>query len=197
MLIPVGFAQAKYRMRLTGDNEEMIFTMGHDDGGNPATNLANLLFDAIRDTFIPAGGIYSGYTFVGVDVQVGTTSSGAAPYINGSSTDAPVVGTAVGSLLPSNCAVLVEKRTAAAGRRGQGRMYVPGIAAEPNVDGLGVLASAYVTGLTTALAAWLTRLGSDGLPPYLLHATAPATPDPITALAVDPVIGTQRRRMRR
>lgn len=197
MLIPTGFAQAKYRFLLTGDNEEMIFTMGHDDGGNPATNLANLLMDACGDTFCTPGAMQNGYTFVGVDVQKGTQASGAAPYISGSSTLAPIVGTSAGNSIPPNTAILIEKATNAAGRRGKGRFYLPGQLPDSFVDNAGNLTAGLVTAINAATTNWLTRLGSDGLPPYLLHQTPPATPDPIIGLACDPRAATQRLRMRR
>jgi len=174
----------------------MIFTMGHDDGGNPAVNLANLLFDAYRDNFGAAAHV-TGYTFQGVDVQIGTTASGVGPFVNGSSTDTPVAGTAAATGVPSNTAILVEKATAAPGRRGKGRMYLVGQLNESGVDNAGNLTTAVITAINSAMAAWLTRLGSDGLPPYLLHQTAPGTPDPIIGLTCDPRAATQRRRMRR
>lgn len=110
-------------------------------------------------------------------------------------------GTASDSL-PSNCALLVHKRTALAGRRGRGRIYIPGVFGEEVDDG-GHLSTTYKNDVQSAIDAWLGDLVStspDLFGMWLLHSTGiSATPSPtaVTALIIDPMIATQRTRLRR
>lgn len=125
-------------------------------------------------------------------------------------------GGLVGDAAPSNCALLLKKYTTRAGRRGRGRMYVPGIP-EALVEPGGQVDSAHLafwnTTILPTVLGFVTDLGSgftDGeIAPVLLHDLLrdPETGDPIpgsglppdrmVALQPDGRIATQRRRLRR
>lgn len=109
---------------------------------------------------------------------------------------------------PQNCAILIHKRTSHAGRRGRGRLYLPG-PLEASVDQAGVIQpSPYLASLQTMANTWNSDI--DGVADldghmWLLHSTTPAIPVPtdlpvpyeVTSLIVDPIIATQRRRLRK
>lgn len=124
----------------------------------------------------------------------------------------PAVGTYAGgwgggnagatSILPQNSAFLLHKRTNRAGRTGRGRLYLPGVP-EGSVDNVGNVSPGTVTGLNTALASWVADIlnASDFEYMCLFHdslgSAALVVPTPIASITCDPVIGTQRRRLRR
>ncbi len=196
MLIPAGFGLAKYRFLLSGDQEEMIVTMGHDAQVFTGSALANALQDAFIDTWTAAR-FGTSYTFVGVDVQVGSTLSGVGPYFNHTSSNAPVVGTSTATRIPQNTAILVRKATATPGRRGRGRMFMPAIVTEGDINDAGILTAAKISDTQTAVNAWLARLDADLLNAYIFHDAAPATPSRVISMSVDSQVATQRRRLRR
>lgn len=93
-------------------------------------------------------------------------------------------------------AFLVKKNTVVGGRRGRGRMFLPG-AAESRVEPDGAVSSAVVTGLTDGLAAFYDDFTEADLLPVVLHGEgSPIGPSTITSFSVDPKVATQRRRLR-
>jgi len=122
-----------------------------------------------------------------------------------------VVGTSAQSSMPSNVAVLLRKTTARGGRRGRGRMFVPWALSDAAVDDTGQILGATVTNLQTRATDFLGNLELDlgselATPMVLLHTesgedvenpTATGLPNPVTALTVDALIGSQRRRLAR
>lgn len=203
LIIPPGFGQVSWRFTLTGDPEPIIFTMGVDLGDaagdfqtacNRATNCFTTAW-AVSD-------ISNQYSFMGTTLRVG--QDGAPPLIFETNPGA-YTGTFTGAILPQNCAFLVRKLTASAGRRNRGRFYLPPFGVgEGSVDAKGVIDSSGVTNIQNRVNAFRTALISTAtieLPPVILHSTGslptvPA-PTPITAFTVDPIIATQRRRLRR
>lgn len=108
-------------------------------------------------------------------------------------------GAVSAATLPSNCAVLVRKRTTFRGRAYQGRNYWPGFIAAPDVNEIGRIDAADLGGLQTAFEGWFSDLDAAGTPLYILHdETSPAaSPTPVATIEVDGLIATQRRRMRK
>lgn len=108
-------------------------------------------------------------------------------------------GEGTGQPITPNVAVLVRKTTALGGRAGSGRMYWPGLL-EGNVNGAGVLEGHVVAGLQDAFNAFWLSLETLNVPPMLLHGPGSPVSDDfptvITAFNVDPVVATQRRRLR-
>lgn len=204
LIIPPGFAQAVYILSCEGDSENMVTTMGHDvsayagDFQQAATDLA-LLFGRAGG---PVEAMSDTYSLIGLDLYVGNDAE-APPSIYEADIS-PVNGLANSSALPPNSAVLIRKQTGLAGRRGRGRMYVPGVL-EGSVDNVGLLTSTYRGSLQTAYDLWLTGL-EEGvssilpMPPVVLHRSEGAgvepAPTPVTSLTVETKIATQRRRLR-
>lgn len=102
-----------------------------------------------------------------------------------------------GQPLPPNTTMLVRKNTAIGGKHGSGRLYIPGIT-EAASDGTGTLGAESVTYHNGQMADWLEALSSHGIPMVLLHATewAAGAEQTVTALTVQSVLATQRRRLR-
>jgi hypothetical protein len=188
-------------MTLQGDAEPFVCTYGValDPGAaapdvnaianqlrtNWATNINPLMPSIITQLQTEVHAKFSGSPDLVVGVSA-TTTTGA-----GSST----------ALVPQNCAHLIHKRSNAGGRAGRGRMYLPAVI-EANVDAVGALTSAWMGTVNSALTALLAGTDgtlTDGM--VILHdshgAAAAASPYKVTALSCDPIIATQRRRLRR
>lgn len=103
-------------------------------------------------------------------------------------------GAAGGEMMPLNSCYLVQKRTNTGGRRGRGRMYLPGVAIGATEED-GTVSIGVVGGIETNFAAMLAEMPA-GWSPALMHATAPFLPTPIAAFAPQGKIATQRTRLR-
>jgi hypothetical protein len=196
---------AKLRWRCTGDPDQMICTIGiRAAGGGAATafELADKVAHCWTDGFAP-GHLSSTYTFEGVEVTMGPvdapSDSAESPWYS--------PGGDGFAALPSNCAALVRKRTAVGGRKNHGRMFLPaGYLAESRVGPTGVLATDLLAELGVALNDFQDAIEGDdnGVPCQLLlfhQNVAGGTGDVdgatvITDLIAQPMIATQRRRMR-
>ena len=140
----------------------------------------------------------------------GPDDTGGSAYIS----NPDYTGTEPDPSSPPGTAALVIKNTAGGGRRGKGRMFVPGLADAVVEDG-GLLQSAFQLNLLGGLEDWQTAMAASGIPLYLEHGpetvwrlvggqprripVAGAVPDPtaITTLSLTNQVGTQRRRNRR
>ena len=101
---------------------------------------------------------------------------------------------------PPNVALLVHKRTAAGGRRGRGRLFIPFCLATADISESGIVQTSQVTTLQTAMNAFLTALTTQTVPMVLLHQTGLTpigAPTAVTSLTVDKLVSTQRRRLGR
>lgn len=190
MTIPAGFGQISVEHSGGGIVGSAFWTLGFD---NNASDTAADIADYINTTLI--GGDYldclsSSVFFVGVHVKLGPDATGPSAFeANGNN------GTVGGNAAPPNIAGLVHKNTSLGGRQGRGRLFVPGLA-EAFLAQDGLITSEY-SGLLQTL---FTGLGGsmilNSLPPMLLHADA-LSPTAIDTLTVDPMVATQRRRLRR
>jgi len=126
-----------------------------------------------------------------VDVAAGITGTGTG------ANDAPVV------------ALLVRKNTTIGGKRGHGRMFVPGLASTVATIN-GSVSGSDLSNRNTAWNAFLTDLDNGNTPMVLLHnygtyvnkkgeevTVPPREPSPVTSLSVQNMVATQRRRQRR
>jgi hypothetical protein len=200
LLIPPGFAQAAFQLVLAGDPEPMITTLGVNTSGvgGDFQNAANVLHERFAQRFMPS--VTSQYTLQACFLYVG--QDGGAPVVYESTGPDQAGGDNVAPL-PQNSAWLVRKRTTLGGRRGRGRMYVPGIG-EGTVDHLGVITTAARQGFQDNLNLfWQDLAGAAAavpLPPVLLHRSEgiglEPVPTPILQFILDLRIATQRRRMR-
>lgn len=202
--IPVGGVQIVLRWASSGDPEEMLSTIGATGRGpaGSAQELATNLQALTATNLTPASSMIVGWSFVGVRVYVQQDSDSAEV---GEST-VTVAGTSSAQSLPSNCAVLVRKRTAVAGRGGSGRMFIPPANInEQDVTNNGTINASSLTPYQTRVNSWFGAvngyLDTDDL--CLFHDLGGASGtevlpgDVITGLVVDSQIATQRQRMRR
>jgi hypothetical protein len=94
-----------------------------------------------------------------------------------------------------NTAILISKTTSTPGRKGRGRMYFPWAATDASTNEAGQLDGAAVTAIQGLFDDWHQAHIDQDVPPVLLH-TGVGTPSLIDAFTVQPLLATQRRRMR-
>lgn len=196
LIIPPGFAQAVFVHQQLGDAEGQVNTLGIACDDFDPELTPNGLF-SIWDNVVTST-MSSDITFAQVLCYVGQDGGPPAVYV---STNTPTTGGQATTMLPSNCATLVRKRTDSAGRRGRGRLYLPGVA-KPDVDDLGIIAPAALTQYQNAMDDFLDSIpdvpGVTGA--VILHRSEGIGPEPvptpITRLVVANKIATQRRRLR-
>lgn len=195
--IPVGHYEATMIFRVAGVNKDITWAHGFDSGVTTPASIAALASD-MRAAASTAARPYAAaamdvsWQFRGVSI---TFESDTGPIIGESIV--PLQGTATAAPVPVNCAVLVSKNTAEGGRRNRGRFFAPPcFPAESVIDAAGNIPTANVAALQTAYSNlygdWDALI--DDL--ELFHQTAPFTPTTVTSWTVQPLLATQRRRMR-
>ena len=221
--IPVGTALGSVTMQVQGDSEPMLCTVGVRAVAGPIdVDHAQRLFACWTQNIMT--NVQNIVTLTKATLRVRQDGGGdnVVEYVPA----APVVGTGAGSAVTPNVAILVEKITGRAGKRGRGRWYIPG-ANEALFDQAGVMVPANAATWNTALAEFLLDaakppedLGITGKPIELLlfhgntttsEKTSPGPgitvvtttvgaagplPDVITQLVVDQKAASQRRRLR-
>jgi hypothetical protein len=166
----------------------------------PAT-VANAAHVVFGNNIMPR--VTNDVTLVSTLCKVGPDQTGASALHS-----APVVGGLNFDSSAPNTSWLITKNTELGGRRGRGRMYVPGVP-ELSIDNGGVLESSYFTAQQTAVNAWLAALIAAGSIDFLVlehEPAAPGTQNPspqpslpsvVSSLTVSGLVATQRRRLRR
>lgn len=199
VIIPVDYCQANVIWTLDNDAEPIVNTFGLHCTDEAV--IGSALADAVMLEWGAAwaGPLCSVYTITQV-VLYGFNGLGPSEVFT--STEDPIPMTNAGQALPQNCAGLVRKRTDAAGRRGRGRFYLPGLN-EAAVDYVGRIEETYLATLQTNASALLAGLqGITGVTDVvILHRSEGAgvepAPTPVQSFTVEPVIATQRRRLRK
>lgn len=201
LVIPPGFGQASIEFLNDNDPEPWYTTFGVDldaVGGDfeaAATGCAQAFENAWQNL------LSNQVVITACELRVG--QDGGPPLLV--RVNRGNRGTSASEMLPQNCALLIRKQTARAGRTGRGRLFLPGVLRESQVSQVGIIPSGELATLQDS--AELLRLnlqnGSLGehaeVPMVLLHnAGVPGgtTPDPVTTLVTDFKISTQRRRLR-
>lgn len=200
LIIPEGFAQITLPIRHVSQSREAVITFGVEWGA--VLDLPGEC-DDIMQTWIDNFGtkVDEGCIQGPVRAAVGT-GSGENLAIEGSLTYGSP-GTA--SKVPSNVALLIRKITGRGGRRGRGRLYVPWLLNDSDVDDVGNISGTERASCQAAADAWLADLAAaapagPNAPMYVLHSsggsTSPGSPNEVTGLVVDGLVATQRRRLR-
>jgi hypothetical protein len=199
LIIPSGFGHVIHSLSLNGDPEPIATTYGIEFAGATPPTLA-FLANYLHDSFYNA---YAARFFTGYALEQTTIRYATGETTNPEGVEVHVernVFTNTGDPLPQNSAVLVRKRTGLAGRRRQGRMYLPPIYNQ-SVSAVGRIDAGGLTALQTSTDVFLSSLNNSpnlqGM--VILHSTGISTapvPTPVTTLTVQPIIATQRRRMR-
>lgn len=199
LVIPEDYAAVAIQMRRAGDPDPWYVTYGITNLGDPTEyeTLAGDISAYWEDYILPF--LPADSTLSGVQLRIGTGSPEPLTLFYPFS----IAGSGSGTTLPQNCALLVTKTTSRPGRTGKGRMFWPCVQ-ESEVNGLGLIDGSYRNTLQAAWDGLLTAHAegsSPGVahPMFLLHnegAPGGTNPTEITGLQVDPVISTQRRRLR-
>lgn len=156
---------------------------------------ANAVMEAYSDSLLL--NTASALTLDRVTLSVGQDGQG------GGSVDsdlAPVPGGAAGTYPPTAMSAILRKTTNALGRAGRGRMFLPGVLTETDVDPDGTVVVGKRTTLNTAAATFQARLIEQdvypSVPPVLLHSSGTLAPTPITSFTVSDLVGWIRGRIR-
>jgi len=201
VVVPTGYAQVTLNwVNSTGDsNYSTVLACQHTSAG--ANEIADTFSTAWQTHLQPAQD--TNMELTEIVVKVGP-STGPTP---GLQVEIPVnmFGANAGSLAPPNCTLLVRKLSLFGGKANRGRNYWPGFVFDNQVDELGRLDPAIVTAMQGSMVDFFAALGSGNgaatalCPAVILHdESSPATsPVLVSAVQVDPMIGSQRRRIRR
>jgi hypothetical protein len=201
LIIPPGYASAAFILTGAVGTQPYVTTMGLDisGAGGDFVGVANVAFNAYALKIMPE--TTSGLTLDRVTLSVGQDGPGGSV----DSSAAPVAGGASGTYPPTALSVIGRKVTNSLGRRGRGRMFVPGVITETHVDQDGTIGGNRRDQLNIVFGDFLTQLeaGSPGaepepipVPPVLLHGSAPLTPTPITGMICSDLVGWIRGRIR-
>lgn len=195
VIIPPGFVAFEVPIVHIATQRKAFITGGVDN--NSGLTDPQAIANGIQNVITTTGGLHtrldSECTIGPVEVAIG--QDGDPPILGIASTT--VGGTAVGSVVTPNVAVLIKKRTALGGRKNQGRWFLPWCLPENAVDEIGLISGSTVNGLQAAMNAVLAAATSANLPFVILHRTDPGVPPQVTALTVDNLVATQRRRLGR
>lgn len=201
LVIPPGFAQASVQIRMDGDPDPWYITHGIDLTENTTTFqfAASKVVGAWTENILAQ--LPTSARVSGVQLQIGQDGPDNLtlffPY--------DIQGGSTGDKLPQNCAALVTKVTERAGRTGKGRVFIPSLLLDSVVNNIGVISGDAMSALQGDLDQILPYLaepipGNDSVTPMVLlhNAGVPGgtTPTPVTDLVLQPVIATQRRRLR-
>jgi hypothetical protein len=199
--IPPGYGQATLVFYATGVAEFVNCTMGFKNN-DTVERTADYMASVFRIEATKVGAMCeatkmsSQWTLAGADVSYNRGQD-----LEMGTSRASTVGTLAISPLPVNCAFLVRKNTVLGGRRHRGRWYLPPAWVDENLVGAGgafTITSVY-TDLQTRLTKYLADLDTALFPMYVLHGgPGDFVPPPtkVTSLSLQPVLATQRRRMR-
>lgn len=200
IVIPPGYASAAFVLTGPVGTQPFITTIGLNVGaaGGDYVNAANQAFAIYGVNFMPSTS--TDLTLERVILSIGQ-DGGEAPTVESDLPSQP--GEATGDFLPLANALLLNKRTPRLGRRGRGRMFIPGVLKDNMVDVNGRLGDTTVAAFDGVAEAFITQL-QDGdevgpaLPPVLLHnsGVGAGSPDLITALNAAPLVGVMRKRIR-
>lgn len=191
-----GFAAISVEIRNVAMTRPAFVTFGVDPTSTTPTNVAADVVAAITSAGSLQSRIDSQATISSVRVSMGT--DGTVDMVGISAVS--LAGGYSATTLPPNCACLVHKTTARGGRRGRGRLFIPWCISNSMVSENGTIDSTTKGTLQTSMTTFLTALQTNNVPMVVLHdpgQTPPGPPDVVTALTVDPIISTQRRRLGR
>ena len=197
LIVPPGFGIAAWTLSGQPGTEPYVTTCGVDlsGWGGDFVAAANRAQVCYQQTILTQTS--NNLALDRVDLYVGADGSSGSV----SSTGASVSGGDSGQHPPTAVSVLARKVTNDIGRRGRGRMFLPGVGSESDIDQDGSLVPGAQAALQPELDEFFDLLDGDGgattpLSPVLLHATAPADPTPIVAFTLAPLVGIQRGRIR-
>jgi hypothetical protein len=205
MTVPVGYAEMSIEYRNSGDPQPWYNVFGV--AVDLATQSAQEHVDHVAGVWY--GALVSAFsTSTTLNNVIGRFGQDGGDPVTVETSVAPLNGTGTGQKLPQNCALLVRKQTSLGGRRGRGRIFVPNVLDESEVTNTGVIGTSTVSGFQSIFTDILDDLAAPDVvsgaetPMVLLHSAPslgaePLAPTLVNSVAVDSVIATQRRRLRK
>lgn len=197
LVIPPGFGNAAFIFTGAVGTQPYVTTLGVDisGAGGDFVGAANSLMLSYQVAFQTETS--NALTLDRVNLAIGQDGPGGSV----DSDLSPIAMSRSGTYGPTAMSAIARKVTNEIGRRGRGRMFLPGVITESEVDADGSITSARRGTLQTALNLFQTTLaepaGEDvAYPPVLLHSQAPADPTPLTSFAVSDLVGWIRGRIR-
>jgi hypothetical protein len=188
LVIPVGFAQATFRLNLAGRAKPFTFSIGAQLGADEAS-LASELDGWFGQTTSPGYAFHLSpdYETFGVEV-IGHSAFALA--------NTPTAGVLVGQVATPAVAVKIEKVTNQRGRANRGAMFWPGVLLNSETDDAGDVGPTAIALFNTIAAGLTSAMSTDGSAPVILHhmSSSTTTPTPINALVCHSLVHTQRRR---
>jgi hypothetical protein len=193
MNIPPGFLQANliFDGPAMPRGAQVVLGFASDAGGLPDSPFirAQAIGQAFEDNL--AVGTPVNTTLRSVRVKMGPNASGA---------DATATvnkqGTLQGNPDSPQVAILVRKVGAFGGRPNRGRSYWP-ILNEGQTDSGGVIPPDRLATVQTQMDGFVDDLAAAGLDMVILHEAVELTPTPVLQYVVQPLVATQRRRLRK
>jgi len=166
------------------------WTFGLDNGGgDPPITIANDVLTSWTANVKPL--FCNDISLTSILVKNGPNATGPSALLG-----VGVAYSGVGLTLPGNVAVLVRKNTGLGGRHGRGRLYHPGVFTGILNADADTIAPASVTAMANGFQQFFDDIQTAGHTPVLLHSDATA-PTVVTGIAVESVVATQRRRIRK
>lgn len=198
MAIPVGSLEAHFNFSCTGVDHGISFGIGIVDLDllDPRTPLE--LAELMLENWTAAGRPFESSNMATVfnleDITViEYTVDGPVGHV----TSTGEIGTGAQEAPPINCALLVTKKTALAGRRNTGRCYMPVfLPGESQIDASGRMSSITRSTIQSQISAAQGADVADDIGYLLYHQSGADTPTAITELVLGAQLATQRRRMR-
>jgi hypothetical protein len=197
LIIPPGYGNAAFIFTSTVGTPPLVTTLGIDlsNAGGDFVEVANQLMGVYAGAF--GSGTDSSLSLDRVNLAVGQDGPGGS--VDSDAEPIAMTGSITGP--PVSMAPIARKVTNDIGRRGRGRMFLPGVLAANSVGEDGVITSAARDSLQARLDAFYESLFTDAgpptpFPPVLLHSQAPADPTPITGFSISLVVGWIRGRIR-
>lgn len=195
--VPVGYVDFVLNITRTGDLEPYAVTWGAEVASGPYTQDDVAAVALQCATHLP-GEMMEEDALTGLTAYV---ANDGPPIIMTESMNAP--GTVSANPTTQNVAVIVTKLTGLGGRYNKGRMFWPSLS-ENGVDHVGVLLPGARDNIELAFADWMEALLDPALfcnlsNLVIFHDESLGAMEPtvITQLRVEPVVGTQRRRLRK
>lgn len=204
LIIPPGFGSAAIEIEGAAGTPTHITTIGINlsAAGGDFVAAANNVMQSYGRAM--AGRTANNLIIQRVTLAVGSDGPGGSVV----SSLSPVPGTLSGTFEAVAMAPIARKVTNDLGRRGRGRMFLPGVLPSTWTDQNGNISSTNRALLQTAINAFLLGLelgtpspvapevATPPTPAVLLHSSAPSTPSPILDMAIQSTVGWIRGRIR-
>lgn len=198
LTIPEGFGLAAFVLEGAQGDGPFVTTLGLDISahGGDYVAAANNAFQAYASEVMPITS--SALELVRCNLAVNGGFGVGGGSVDSSATAVTGGGSGLDSVLAM--APIVRKVTNLIGRVGRGRMFLPGVLNDSDVNESGDIGSARLTALDNAMVGFQVRLEAPvtgtPIPPFLLHSNPVVPPTAIESFQTSPIIGWIRGRIR-